>query len=132
MGIFSELADDVLELLTDGDETLGLSGIFLTRTSYTQPVDEKDSPTDPVPVEYPLSAFAGGVDAKRVGQPATNGELIVASDVEVIAAAKNLDITPILTDTITVDGVEHRIIDIELIPRDSTKKVVWAFIGRTP
>lgn len=124
VSIYEELAADVAELLTIGDETFG-QAITLKRPAVSvEPANPWEKPTFGSDTTYTLKAAAEGVTPARLyGQ-----DLIEAGDLVVTIAP--FDTEPEMTDLIVINSEEFRIVSIEPIPADKTNLVAWEVIAR--
>ena len=96
--------------------------VTLTRTTYAAKVNDWDPPVVPVDTVYTLNAAVREVSRKYI-----DGTNILRSDGQINFAVKAtdasgslVDITPVKTDKISIDGDDVTILDLIRVPRAGT------------
>ena len=121
-GFYDDMADMVQEVLVPEDEDgLGQGFVSLKRVSTTPGAEEWGPPSEVV------QTFALKASVKRVNQRFDRGTVIVETGDVVTFAA--LEVEPVNTDTIIVDGREKAITDLKRIPAAGTVVAWQAFIA---
>lgn len=125
MGFYDDaraFADELLAEFSQGT-------ITLTRSTFAAPANPWEQGSETTAV-YALRATARGVSSKYV-----DGELILASDIQVMASPIALDsdgaeasIVPQMADTITIDGAARKPKRIMPIPAAGTVAAYMVFV----
>jgi len=134
MPFYSDMADMVQELLAPEDEDgLGQGTVTLKRVTTTPGENEWDPPTETSQV-WLLSGAATRVDQRYENGAlivatvdivtfATTGKLMMVDDVPVVPPVPET-ITPVITDTLVIDGRERAITSLKPTPSAGTV-VAW-------
>jgi hypothetical protein len=95
--------------------------VSLKRVTSTPGANEWDPPTETV-TSYALKAAV-----RRVSQKYVDGTLILATDNQITFAVPA--VTPLMTDTLVVDGKDHAMKDLRPLPGAGTVAAYIAFIA---
>lgn len=121
MSIYSEMQAVFNELAADPDFEQGpLVYIEMVTATGGTP----DDPGEPTPVSHPFKGFVRPVSTKYV-----DGTHIVATDKQ-LAVPGDLAVVPTMNGFISVDGVKHKIVQLDPIPASGTPVVYRAFVRR--
>ena len=120
MTFYTEMQDVALELLTEFDQT-----VQIRRLSRSEATNPWEKPTSTV-TTHDVYAAADGV----YGQRAHGNDMILASDVRVIMAAKNAPIVPQIDDLVLLNSKEHRIVWAAPIPADASLAAAYEIAAR--
>lgn len=121
-GFYDDMADMVQGLLLpDAEGGLGQGTVMLKRTATTPGAESWDPPSETV-TSYPLKAAVRRVYTKYV-----DGTLILATDNQITFAVPA--VTPLLTDTLSIDGKDHAMKDLRPLPGAGTVAAYIAFIA---
>lgn len=108
-------------LLPDAQGGLGQGTVSLKRIETTPGANPWDPPVE-VATTYMLKAAVRRVSTKYV-----DGSLILATDNQVTFAVPS--VTPLMTDTLVIDGQEHAMKDLRPLPGAGTVVAYIAFIA---
>jgi hypothetical protein len=97
-------------------------GVIVLTKTVTAPGPNAWTPGEATTTEYPLKATAKGVSKQFI-----DGTTILATDIEITAAAFGADPTP--ADAVTLDGKSVTVLRVWRIPAAGTL-VAWKFIVR--
>jgi hypothetical protein len=121
-GFYDDIGDMVQDLLLpDAEGGLGQGTVQLKRTVTTPGADPWDPPSEDV-TAYTLKAAVRRVSTKYV-----DGTLILATDNQVTFAVPA--VTPLMTDTLSIDGKDHAMKDLRPLPGAGTVAAYIAFIA---
>lgn len=122
--IYDEMAEMAAELLAPtSQDGLGQGVIVLSKPgSTTPPANPWEPPIVVEPETHTLKATAKGVSKEFV-----NGTTILATDIEITAAAFGADPDP--ADTLTIDGKVVTVVKIMRLPAAGTL-VAWKWVVR--
>lgn len=124
MGFYDELAAMAADLLKpDAAGGLGQGAVVLVRVTpgAVNPA-EPWVPVAPTTATETLRAAVRGVSKELVGAEGENGVVIVATDLQVIAAVPVLAYQP--GDRITIDGAAVNILRVDNIPAAGTRAAI--------
>lgn len=117
---YTDAADMMQEMLVPTSEGgLGQGLVQLKRVTTTPGENSWDPPTE-TSVTYPLKAAVRRVSTKYV-----DGTLILATDNQVTFAVPT--VTPLMTDTLVIDGKESAMKDLRPLPGAGTVAAYIAF-----
>jgi hypothetical protein len=124
MTFYSELAATALELLAE----FGVSGVLRRASAGTFDANA-GTVTGSSDTDYTITATLFDYSLKDSGASLADGTVIQAGDKQIYAAASGLDVTPLTTDTLIINSITYKIVNVKSVA-PSGVAVIYELCGR--